>query len=415
MPFCTIDTELNHDQNNNNNNNNNNNGTNIFYRTYGHGPTKVLLIIGLAGTHESWGPQIKGMVGTDLPNEDETRSGGGGGVCDWNRVPDDNESGGGIEVCAFDNRGMGQSSVPTRKSHYTTKIMANDAIALMDHLGWKKAHVFGHSMGAMIACKLAAMVPERILSLALLNVTGGGFECFPKLDLRTLSVAIRFLRAKSPEQRAAVDLDTHYSEEYLEECIGPNTRREILYQEYVKGISATGMQSNYGFEGQLNACWTHKMTRTEIESIRSAGFLVSVIHGRHDIIAQIYYARRLAEKLHPVARMIELHGGHLVSHERTEEVNQAILELIKASEVSINPNEWTNLPKKKPGPRVTLIRINTEGGSNISIMLYVLSRLNIFLLYLFGLIVLAFEYGRRVLKSLKPVKVGPSLALDDSQ
>ncbi|KAM3729734.1 hypothetical protein ACB098_12G034500 [Castanea mollissima] len=418
MPFCSIDTELNHDQNNNNNNNNN--GTNIFYRTYGHGPTKVLLIIGLAGTHESWGPQIKGMVGTDLPNEDETRSGGGGGggVCDWNPVPDDNESGGGIEVCAFDNRGMGQSSVPTRKSHYTTKIMANDAIALMDHLGWKKAHVFGHSMGAMIACKLAAMVPERILSLALLNVTGGGFECFPKLDLRTLSVAIRFLRAKSPEQRAAVDLDTHYSEEYLEECIGPNTRREILYQEYVKGISATGMQSNYGFEGQLNACWTHKMTRTEIESIRSAGFLVSVIHGRHDIIAQIYYARRLAEKLHPVARMIELHGGHLVSHERTEEVNQAILELIKASEVSINPNEWTNLPKKKSGwigPGVTLIRINTEGGSNISIVLYILSRLNIFLLYLFGLIVLAFEYGRRVLKSLKPVKVGPSLALDDSQ
>ena len=74
---------------------------------------------GLAGTHESWGPQIKGMVGSDLPNEDETKSGGGGGVCDWNPIPDDNESGGGIEVCAFDNRGMGQSCVPTKKSHYT--------------------------------------------------------------------------------------------------------------------------------------------------------------------------------------------------------------------------------------------------------------------------------------------------------
>lgn len=33
----------------------------------------------------------------------------------------------------------------------------------------------------MIACKLAAMVPDRVLSLAVLNVTGGGFECFPKV------------------------------------------------------------------------------------------------------------------------------------------------------------------------------------------------------------------------------------------
>ncbi|GAY65038.1 hypothetical protein CUMW_238160 [Citrus unshiu] len=40
---------------------------------------------------------------------------------------------------------------------------------------------------------------------------------------------------------------------------------------------------------------------------------------RHDIIAQICYARRLAEKLYHVARMIDLPGGHLVSHERTEE------------------------------------------------------------------------------------------------
>jgi hypothetical protein len=63
-------------------------------------------------------------------------------------------------------------------------------------------------------------------------------------------------------------------------CLSLDLKKKNMLQEYVKGISSTGMQSSYGFDGQVNACWTHKMTRTEIELIRSAGFLVSVIHGR---------------------------------------------------------------------------------------------------------------------------------------
>ncbi|KAL8550902.1 hypothetical protein ACS0TY_000108 [Phlomoides rotata] len=332
MPFCDVDKYQNKDGSS---------GVKIFYRTYGNGPIKILMIIGLAGTHDSWVPQIKGLVGTAIPNDDDPPTtdrsyDGGGGIS-------------GAEVCAFDNRGMGRSSVPTKKSEYTTSIMAKDAIAVMDHLGWKRAHVFGHSMGAMIACKLAAMVPERILSLALLNVTGGGYECIPKFDRRTLSIAMRFLKAKTPEQRAAVDLDTHYSQEYLEEYVEEKTRRAILYQQYVKGISSTGMQSKYGFDGQVNACWTHKMSKKELETIRPAGFPVSVIHGRHDVIAQLSHAKRLAEKLYPSARMVELNGGHLVSHERTEEVNKALMELIKASESMISPYDWTNLSPKSSG------------------------------------------------------------------
>ncbi|GMJ06358.1 hypothetical protein like AT5G53050 [Hibiscus trionum] len=373
-----------------------NNGIQIYYRTYGHGPTKVLLIIGLAGTHDSWGPQIKGLAGTDRPNDDESM--------EVDREPDGahNEVGG-IEVCSFDNRGMGRSSVPTKKSDYTTRIMAKDAIALLDHLGWKKAHVFGHSMGAMIACKMAALVPDRILSLALLNVTGGGFECVPKLDRKSLSIAIRFLKAKTPEQRAAVDLDTHYSEEFLEEIVGSNTRRSILYQDYVKGITASGMQSNYGFEGQINACWRHKMTQAEIDLIRSGGFLVSVIHGRQDIIAQINHARRLAQKLQPVARMVEFHGAHLVTHERTEEVNQALLDLIKASEMKMSPHEWTNVPKKSSGVTEASSRTSVEREGN-----RILAKIHIYILYIFSLFMMALKYARSALQRLKPARVEAS-------
>lgn len=47
---------------------------------------------------------------------------------------------------------------------------------------------------------------------------------------------------------------------------------------------------------------------------------VHLVVCRHDVVAQICHARSLAEKLKPVARMIELDGGHLVSHERIKEV-----------------------------------------------------------------------------------------------
>lgn len=60
-------------------------------------------------------------------------------------------------------------------------------------------------------------------------------------------------------------------------------------------------------------------------------FLLAFGICRDDVIAQIYYARRLAEKLYPVARMVDLHGGHLVSHERMEEVHLLYFMGFKAS------------------------------------------------------------------------------------
>lgn len=41
---------------------------------------------------------------------------------------------------------------------------------------------------------------------------------FLQLDQKTISVAYRFLKAKTPEQRAAVDLDTHYSQVRRTSC-----------------------------------------------------------------------------------------------------------------------------------------------------------------------------------------------------
>ena len=43
--------------------------------------------------------------------------------------------------------------------------MAQDVVALLDHLGLDRAHVLGHSMGAAVALELAVSHPDRVRSV----------------------------------------------------------------------------------------------------------------------------------------------------------------------------------------------------------------------------------------------------------
>lgn len=71
----------------------------------------------------------------------------------------------GYRVIAFDNRGHGASSKSYDPEDYRPAKMAGDAAALLDHLGIRRAHVFGYSMGARIAAFLALEYPESVASL----------------------------------------------------------------------------------------------------------------------------------------------------------------------------------------------------------------------------------------------------------
>lgn len=73
----------------------------------------------------------------------------------------------GYRVIAIDNRGHGLSDKLYDADVYHPWIMAEDAVALLDHLGIPEAHVMGYSMGARVATFMAIAHPDRVRSLVL--------------------------------------------------------------------------------------------------------------------------------------------------------------------------------------------------------------------------------------------------------
>ncbi len=79
-----------------------------------------------------------------------------------------------LRVIAFDPRGTGASSDSAIGA--TTRDMARDAVAVLDAEGEAVAHVFGISMGAMVATWLAIDAPERVARLCLASAGPRGLE-----------------------------------------------------------------------------------------------------------------------------------------------------------------------------------------------------------------------------------------------
>jgi pimeloyl-ACP methyl ester carboxylesterase len=125
-----------------------------------------------------------------------------------------------FEVVVHDQRGLGRTTVPERQP--TMAEFADDAAALLDHVAWEKANVFGISFGGMVAQELAVTWPERIdrLVLSCTSPGGEGGSSYPLEELASLPLDeqihewtrhldVRFddaWLADHPDDRAIVDI-----------------------------------------------------------------------------------------------------------------------------------------------------------------------------------------------------------------
>jgi pimeloyl-ACP methyl ester carboxylesterase len=143
-------------------------GVDLCYQTFGSPDAEpLLLVMGLGGPMTWWDEGLCRLLAEE-----------------------------GFFVIRYDNRDIGRSSRvegPVSmgrmlraflglkvRTAYALDDMGRDAFGLLDHLGLRAAHVWGVSMGGMIAQTMALASPERVLSLtSMMSTTGArsvGFQ-----------------------------------------------------------------------------------------------------------------------------------------------------------------------------------------------------------------------------------------------
>lgn len=256
-------------------------GAKIYWETCGEGEP-LLLILGLGATMEQWhriAPALSARFQTIL----------------------------------FDNRGLGRSDVTP--GPYSIEELADDAAAVLHAAGVSSAHVFGMSMGGMIAQELALRHPGTVRSLVLGCTTCGG------------SAGVLAAR----EVRASLDPDPALSREeafwatsqYIYAAETPRTELARDLEARLRGTRPLD-----GYVSQLQAVRTWKGTHDRLGAIDVPAL---VIHGDLDQLIPPANGRILAEAI-PGARLVMLSGAaHIFLTDRFEPARDAIVSFLDGS------------------------------------------------------------------------------------
>jgi len=219
-----------------------------------------------------------------------------------------------FECVTYDNRGSGRSGAPLRPTSMPE--LAADASRLLDALGLASAHVYGVSMGGMIAQELAISFPERVRGLILgCSWPGGPRSVRPALrELGVLTAASA--RALSEPGRPVL-APALFSPEFRRRQ--PERVAELLelfsrYRPSVRGATAQWWATIY-----------HD-TIARLGRIRAPTL---VMHGERDAMAPLANARLLADRIPDAELAIVPGAGHAYALEAPQESLDLMLDWLE--------------------------------------------------------------------------------------
>ena len=237
----------------------------IHWESYGTGPA-VLLIAGQGMVGEGW----------------------------WATIPTLAES---FRVIAFDNRDTGRSS----RVHwpYSVAQMAQDAVAVLDGAGVARAHVYGISLGSLVAQEVALRRPDRVDALVLGASSAGGFAAYKPSPSSFAQTFIARAGAMGPEEAEWAAVPYTYSEK---------TRR--LHPERIGADIAHRLRARpepLGYLHQAAAVAGHDA----YERLNRVAAPTLVVHGEQDVFVPPANALVLADRIPGAQLRLWPDAGHM--------------------------------------------------------------------------------------------------------
>lgn len=226
----------------------------------------------------------------------------------------------GFHVAAYDQRDAGESAgfAETREaragllrrraaSPYTAEDQADDAVAVLDALGWPAAHLFGHSMGGLVAQRVAIRHPSRVHSLTSSGAVPSDARGISVLRYLHPAMLPKFARLKYPETPQG-DLDLAVAVARLlaapGQQLGEGDVRELVEREAAHGVSS--FRDVAAQNRQIRTTWHGG----KLASIRVPTL---AIHGEGDPLVRVRAARDVANAI-PDARLRIVPGaGHFLA------------------------------------------------------------------------------------------------------
>jgi 3-oxoadipate enol-lactonase len=255
-------------------------GVRLYWTEQGAGEP-LLLIMGLGATHEWW----------------------------YRLAPIVSQR---FRTIMHDNRGVGGSDVPP--GPYAIADMADDAVAVLDAAGVDRAHVFGASMGGMIAQELGLRHPDRVRSLILGCTTPGGREgvVAHRHVIDALTASSTMTREEGMRVMVPFIFDA-------------GTPRERVEEDLVRRVAAN--VPTHGYLAQLQGIRAWNGTHDRLRGITAPTL---VIHGETDELVPAENGRILARAI-PGAELVMIpHASHIFMTDQLQASSDAIMAFLGA-------------------------------------------------------------------------------------